>query len=266
METKTRLNVYLAKSGLCSRRAADEAIQKGDVTINHAVMLNPGYKVQGKDTVRYKKQVIKLVVEDPVTIVLNKPTAVITTSFDDQGRRTVMDLLGKEYKNVRLYPIGRLDVNTTGVLLLTNDGELALKLAHPRFNVKKVYQVTLTRPISDVDFATIKKGLYLQDGAIKADNIELGFHADTVKVTLHSGKNRIVRRIFEALNYIIKRLDRINFAGITKRTLPLGQCRALTKTELASLKKLLAKEEKPLKAKPKLLKSKLFKAGTPEKK
>ena len=237
MKKDVRLNVYLSHAGVCSRRAADELIKAGEITINHAIVINPGYKVQEKDTVRYKKQVITQPQAESITIALNKPSGYVTTVSDDKGRTTILDLLGKELNEVRLYPIGRLDINTSGIILLTNDGDLAQKLAHPRYNAKKMYQVTLDKPLSDADFATIKKGLYLKDGKAKTDDIQVGFHAYTVRITLHSGKNRIVRRIFETLNYTVKKLDRVSFAGIAKRGIRLGHYRALTKAEIESLKK-----------------------------
>lgn len=228
-----RLNVYLAHAGLCSRRAADELIKNGQITINHAVETNPGYQIREKDTVRYKKKVIKLGQNPLVTYVLNKPEGFITSVSDEYNRPTVMDLIATKS---RVYPIGRLDYNTSGVLLLTNDGELAQILAHPKHQVKKVYVVTLAKDLTAEHLAMIKRGLHLHDGPIKVDSIEHTDQRKRIKVALHSGRNRIVRRIFESLGYTVRKLDRINFGGISKRGLPIGQTRVLTDTEIAKLK------------------------------
>lgn len=236
MEKELRLNVYLSHSGFCSRHMADELIKGGKVTINHGIVRNTGYRVREKDTVRYLKKVIQLKAIKPVTIVINKPTDVITTLFDQKHRTTVIDLLDRKLKT-RVYPIGRLDRNTTGVILLTNDGQLAQQLAHPKFKVKKVYQITLAKPLTTAHFDLIKKGLYLKDGSIKVDHISVNMHKSKVKITLHSGRNRIVRRIFESLGYTVRKLDRINFAGITKKGLQVGEHRFLNEIEIAKLKK-----------------------------
>lgn len=234
---KPRLNVYIAHSGLCSRRKADELIAQGEITVNHGIIRHAGYQVQDKDTVRYKKKVVKPGLIKTITLALNKPIGVITAAADDKHRATVMDLLDKKFKT-RVYPIGRLDLNTSGLLLLTNDGELAHKLAHPKFNVQKVYQVTLDSDLSDAHLEKIKKGIRLHDGPIKVDHIHRGLQKYKAKVTVHSGRFRIVRRIFESLGYTVRKLDRINFAGITKRNLAEGQYRILTEQELALLKKI----------------------------
>lgn len=232
----TRLNVFIAHAGYCSRRMADEIIKKGEVTINHAVVRKPGYKVQEKDTVRHKKKVIKAGFIPLTTLVMNKPVGVITSSFDDKHRQTVLDLLDKKVKT-RVYPIGRLDRNTTGVLLLTNDGQLAQELAHPKFNVEKVYQVTLSNELSNEHFEAIKKGVRLKDGPVKIDHITRGMQKNKARITIHSGRYRIVRRIFESFGYTVRKLDRINFAGITKRGLAAGEYRFLSKKEVMGLKK-----------------------------
>ncbi len=233
---ETRLNVFMAHAGYCSRRMASELIKKGEVTINHAVVRNPGYKLRDKDTVRHKKKVIKAGNIPLITIALNKPTGVITTSFDSKHIRTVLDLLDRKIKT-RVYPIGRLDVNTTGIILLTNDGQLAQKLAHPKFNVKKVYQVTLSKELTTEHFEKIKKGIRLKDGPVKIDQITRGMQKNKARVTLHSGRYRIVRRIFESLGYTVRKLDRINFAGIAKRGLAAGEHRFLSYKEIKELKK-----------------------------
>ncbi len=228
-----RLNVYLANAGLCSRRAADELIKKGEITINHGVMTNPGYQVLEKDTVRYKKKVIKLGQNPLITYVLNKPENYITSVSDEYNRPTVMDLISTKS---RVYPVGRLDYNTSGVLLLTNDGELAQILAHPKHQVKKVYLVTLAKDLTGEHLEMIKRGLYLHDGPIKVDSIQCTSQRKHVKVAIHSGRNRIVRRIFESLGYTVRKLDRVNFGGISKKGLPVGETRILTPTEIAKLK------------------------------
>ncbi len=231
-----RLNVFIAHAGYCSRRKADEYIQAGEVTINHMAQLNPGYQVQEKDTVRHKKQVITLKVAQPTYIVLNKPEGVVTSAADEKGRATVLDLI-KPIKK-RVFPIGRLDLKTTGILLLTDDGELAHKLAHPKFEAKKVYQVTLSEYLSDEHLRRIERGLFLKDGPLKVDAISRAPQKNSVRVTIHSGKNRIVRRVFESLNYTIIKLDRTAFAGITKRGLLSGKWRFLTEQEITKLKAL----------------------------
>ncbi len=231
-----RLNLYLAQAGLCSRRASDELIKSGQITINHAVVKNIGYRVLDKDTVRYKKQVVKLIGNELITLIINKPTGFITTVSDDQDRPTVMDLLDKKIR-ARVYPIGRLDRNTTGVLLMTNDGDLAMKLAHPKYEIQKVYHVTLAKELTDEHLEKIRKGLHLKDGPIKVDGITRGLQKNRIKVTIHSGKNKIVRRIFESQGYTVRKLDRLSFANLSKRALPIGKYRILTEKEIERLKK-----------------------------
>lgn len=232
-----RLNVFLAHAGLCSRRRANELIKNGEITINHSVVKDTGYQLnEEKDTVRYKKQVVKMGAIKPITIALNKPTNIITTVADEKNRPTIMHLLGRHIKT-RVYPIGRLDRNTTGIILLTNDGELAQKLSHPKYENKKIYQVTLSKDLSDEYLKKIKDGLYLKDGSIKVDNIFRSVQKRNVRVTLHSGKNRIVRRIFESLGYTVRKLNRVSFAGITTKNLVQGQYRILSKKEVDFLKK-----------------------------
>ena len=229
-----RLNVYISHAGYCSRRRADELIKAGEITINHGIKKESAYLVQEKDTVRHKKQVIKLSSIALTYVVLNKPIGAITTASDDKNRVTVIDLLGPKLKS-RVFPIGRLDLKTTGALLLTNDGELAHKLAHPKFKVKKIYQVTLAKDLTYEHFQKIKNGLFLKDGPLKVDDISRAMQKNKVRVTLHSGKNRIVRRIFESQGYTVRKLTRLNFAGITTRGLKSGQWRHLTKTEIKKL-------------------------------
>jgi 23S rRNA pseudouridine2605 synthase len=238
---KTKLNVYLAHAGLCSRRRADELIKQGQITINHAVMKQSSYEVREKDTVRHLKQVIKLGHIPLVTIVVNKPTNVITTVSDAEHRQTIISLISKKV-NHRVYPIGRLDRNTTGVILLTNDGELAQKLAHPKYEIEKTYQVSLNKDLTTEHLDKIKKGLQLRDGAIQVDSVSRALNKRHVRVTLHSGRNRIVRRIFEALGYTVRKLDRTSFAGFNKKKLELGEFRYLRTSQTDRFKNLKAKE------------------------
>ncbi len=230
-----RLNKYLANAGVCSRREADEHIQNGDVTVNGQVVTELGTKVLRSDEVKFNDQVVKI--EKKVYVLLNKPKDYVTTSDDPQQRKTVMDLV-KDACPERIYPVGRLDRNTTGVLLLTNDGELASKLTHPKFLKKKVYHVFLDKPVSANDLQKISDGIELEDGTIKADAIEYASDTDQsqVGIEIHSGKNRIVRRIFEALGYRVIKLDRVQFAGLTKKGLRRGDWRFLTEKEVDMLR------------------------------
>lgn len=228
----TRLNVYISQSGLCSRRKADELIQAGEITVNHWPMTNPAYEVQEKDTVRHKKMVVKP--ESLTYLVMNKPEGYITSLSDEHGRPTVIDLLDKNVKN-RVYPVGRLDYNTTGVLLLTNDGELAQKLAHPSSMIKKVYRVTVKEDVSADTCTKLKRGVYLEDGPGRVDSLFVGQDRKTVRVTIHSGRNRIIRRMFEALGYTIRKLERISFASLTSRNVAVGAWRVLRPAEVKKL-------------------------------
>lgn len=230
-----RLNKYLANAGVCSRREADEFIQSGTVTVNGEVVTELGTKVLRSDEVKFRDQPVSL--EKKVYVLLNKPKNYVTTSDDPQQRKTVMDLV-KDACPERIYPVGRLDRNTTGVLLLTNDGDMASKLTHPKFLKKKVYHVHLDKNISTEDLQKIAEGIELEDGEIHADAIEYANETDKTQVgiEIHSGRNRIVRRIFEALGYHVVRLDRVLFAGLTKKNLRRGDWRFLTEQEVDMLR------------------------------
>jgi len=237
----TRLNKFIANAGICSRREADEMIEAGVISINGKVITEMGYKVMPGDEVKYNGETLRG--ESMVYILLNKPKDFITTTEDPEDRKTVMGLIAKACKE-RVYPVGRLDRNTTGVLLFTNDGDLARKLTHPSFQMEKVYQVELDKNLKTQDMEAITEGLKLEDGPIKVDNILYagnGEDRNVVGVELHSGKNRIVRRIFEHLGYEVKKLDRVIFAGLTKKDLPRGRWRFLTDMEVASLKMMTSK-------------------------
>ena len=230
-----RLNKFLANAGICSRREADEFIQAGVVTVNGEVVTELGTKIKRTDEIKFHDQPVTL--EKKVYVLLNKPKDCVTTSDDPQQRKTVMDLV----KNVcpeRIYPVGRLDRNTTGVLLLTNDGDLASKLTHPKFLKKKVYHVFLDKNVTAHDMQQIAEGIELEDGEIHADAIEYASDTDKsqVGIEIHSGKNRIVRRIFEHLGYRVVKLDRVQFAGLTKKNLRRGDWRFLTEKEVEMLR------------------------------
>ena len=230
-----RLNKYLANAGVCSRREADDFITAGVVTVNGQVVTELGTKVKLGDEVRFHDQTISI--ERKIYILLNKPKDYVTTVEDPQDRKTVMDLVKGACKE-RIYPVGRLDRNTTGVLLLTNDGEMASKLTHPRFLKKKIYHVRLDKNLTAADMHQLATGIQLEDGEIHAD--EVSYTSDTDKtlvgVEIHSGRNRIVRRMFEALGYHVLRLDRVQFAGLTKKNLRRGDWRFLTEKEVNMLR------------------------------
>ncbi len=230
-----RLNKYLANAGVCSRREADEFIQAGVVTVNGNVVTELGTKVLRGDEVKFHDQPVSL--EKKVYVLLNKPKDTVTTSDDPQQRKTVMDLV-KDACPERIYPVGRLDRNTTGVLLLTNDGDLASKLTHPKFLKKKVYHVYLDKNVTAHDLQQIADGITLDDGEVHADAIEYASDTDKsqVGIEIHSGKNRIVRRIFEGLGYRVVKLDRVQFAGLTKKNLRRGDWRFLTEKEVDMLR------------------------------
>ena len=230
-----RLNKYLANAGVCSRREADEYIQAGAVLVNGTVVTELGTKVLRSDEVKFRDQPVTM--EKKVYVLLNKPKDYVTTSDDPQQRKTVMDLV-KNACEERIYPVGRLDRNTTGVLLLTNDGDLASKLTHPKYLKKKVYHVYLDKPVTATDLQKIAEGIELEDGEVHADAIEYASPTDEkqVGIEIHSGKNRIVRRIFESLGYRVVKLDRVQFAGLTKKNLRRGDWRFLTQKEVEMLR------------------------------
>ena len=230
-----RLNKFLANAGVCSRREADEYIEAGAVTVNGTVVTELGTKVKRTDEIKFQNNPVTL--EKKVYVLLNKPKDCVTTSDDPQHRKTVMDIVGNVCPE-RIYPVGRLDRNTTGVLLLTNDGDLASKLTHPKFLKKKVYHVFLDKNVTAHDMQQIAEGIELEDGEIHADAIEYASDTDKsqVGIEIHSGKNRIVRRIFEHLGYHVVKLDRVQFAGLTKKNLRRGDWRFLTEKEVDMLR------------------------------
>jgi len=230
-----RLNKFMSNAGICSRREADEFIQQGLVKVNGQVVTELGTKITHSDVVEYDEKVVAL--ESKCYILLNKPKDCVTTSDDPNGRTTVMDLV-KGACTERIYPVGRLDRNTTGVLLLTNDGDLASKLTHPKYIKKKIYHVWTDKDISEEDMQRIADGIELEDGPIHADEISYATETDRNQagIAIHSGRNRIVRRIFEALGYHVTKLDRVYFAGLTKKNLPRGRWRYLTQEEVNYLK------------------------------
>ena len=231
-----RLNKYIAHCGICSRRAASEHIKKGLVTVNGKTIVEMGHKVMPNDLVTFKNEVVKPE-ENMVYVLMNKPKDAVTTLSDEKGRRTVIDILGDKIKE-RIYPVGRLDRATTGLLLLTNDGDLAKKLSHPSHKVSKVYHVTLNQPVLAEHLEQIRKGLILEDGLVEVDGVEWAKGKDKreVGIELHVGKNRIVRRIFEHFGYRVVKLDRVYYAGLTKKSLTRGFFRHLNEKEVIMLK------------------------------
>lgn len=230
-----RLNKYIANAGICSRREADVLIATGAITVNGKIVSELGYKVGPTDVVAYGGQGIRK--ERNVYILLNKPKDYITTSDDPLERKTVMHLIKGACKE-RVYPVGRLDRNSTGLLILTNDGEMTKRLTHPRYEKKKIYHIELDRPLTKVDMEKILEGVELEDGMVHVDEISYVTGAESkreVGIELHSGKNRVIRRIFEQLNYEVKKLDRVYFAGLSKKDLPRGRWRFLTEREVAML-------------------------------
>jgi 23S rRNA pseudouridine2605 synthase len=231
----TRLNKYIANAGICSRREADDLIKSGVVSVNGKAVTEMGYKVKPGDVIKYNNETLKR--EKMMYVLLNKPKDYITTLDDPSGRKTVLELVhgaGRE----RIYPVGRLDRATTGVLLLTNDGELTKRLTHPRYGVQKIYHVELDKSLKPSDMDKISEGIELEDGIIKADEVAYvgdGQDKTQVGIKLHSGRNRIVRRIFEHLGYNVRKLDRVTFAGLTKKDLPRGRWRHLTEKEVGML-------------------------------
>jgi len=229
------LNKYVSHCGIGSRRKAIELIKNGQITVNDQKFVHPAYEVQKKDVVKYKGTVIKPVTKK-IYILMNKPKNVITSLNDESGRRTVLDILQGKI-NERIFPVGRLDYKTTGLLLLTNDGDLAKKLSHPSHKVPKIYELLLDKPLNDKHLNAIEKGITLEDGEVKVNWIRtLDDEKTIVNLELHIGKNRIVRRIFEHFEYKIIKLDRIYYAGLTKKGLKRGWFRPLTEKEIIMLK------------------------------
>ncbi|WP_290709964.1 pseudouridine synthase [Flavihumibacter sp. CACIAM 22H1] len=230
------LNKFIAHAGVCARRDAAELVKSGVVTVNGQPVNEPGFKVSEKDEIKVKGKRIT-VTKNLIYILLNKPKDYITTTEDPQGRKTVLDLI-KTATSERVYPVGRLDRNTSGVLLLTNDGDLAQTLSHPKNQVKKIYEVKLDRPVSKADFEAIANGITLEDGFIQPDAIGYADPRDksVIGIEIHSGRNRIVRRIFEHLRYDVKGLDRVTYAGLTKKNVNRGKWRLLTEKEIRLLK------------------------------
>jgi 23S rRNA pseudouridine2605 synthase len=230
------LSKYLAQAGVASRRKVVDIIKSKVVTVNGVMVNDPGFKVNPGDCVRVGTTIVRS--DAKIYILLNKPKDCITTVSDERGRRGVIDLIGQDVKQ-RIYPVGRLDRNTTGLLLLTNDGDLALKLAHPRFEVQKIYQVQLDRALTRNNIKALSEGIELEDGVTTVDEAYYiqGTSKNNVIVVLHSGKYRIVRRMFEHLGYKVEKLDRAGYAGLTKAGLEVGQWRYLTNNEIACLKK-----------------------------
>ncbi|MEO7922985.1 MAG: pseudouridine synthase [Chitinophagaceae bacterium] len=230
------LNKFIAHAGICGRREAAELVKKGVVKVNGQAVIEPGYKVTPKDEVKVNgKKIFRA--KNLVYILLNKPKDYITTTDDPQGRKTVLDLIARASPE-RVYPVGRLDRNTSGVLLFTNDGELAQKLTHPSNEIKKVYHATLNRDLDKKDFDRILKGVVLEDGPASVDALAYADIKDKTQIGLeiHSGRNRIVRRIFESLGYDVKNLDRVIFAGLTKKNVERGKWRFLSEKEVRDLK------------------------------
>ena len=234
----TRLNKFIANAGVCSRREADKLIASGLVMVNGTIVREMGHKVNEGDRVEFDGNILQQ--EKKYYLLLNKPKGFITTTDDPYERKTVMSLI-KNACNGRVYPVGRLDMPTTGLLLFTNDGELAKKLIHPKYSIKKIYHVVLNKKLTKSDLVKISEGIQLEDGIIKVDDIAYVSGVDNKKevgVELHSGRNRIIRRLFEALEYKVTRLDRVAFAGLTKKDIPRGKWRHLTPKEVSYLKML----------------------------
>lgn len=230
----TVLNAFIAQAGTCSRRKAVELIKQGRVTVNGNVMKEPGYRVTARDVVQVQQN--QLVDQEKVYILLNKPKDCITTVSDEKGRKTVMPLIADATK-ARVFPVGRLDRSTTGLLLFTNDGFLAQALSHPKNHIQKTYHVFLDKPVHGDDIEQLRRGVMLEDGKATVDAIAyIRGYKDAITVTLHSGKNRIVRRMFEHVGYEVVKLDRVGYAGLTKRNLLVGQWRMLTAHEIKRLR------------------------------
>lgn len=236
MPENMRLNRFIANSGVCSRREADELISKGMISVNGSQVTDLGTKVKYSDDVRYKGK--KLSAEKKVYVLLNKPKGYVTTVEDPHAERTVIDLLGNDFPE-RIYPVGRLDKETTGVLLLTNDGDLTGKLTHPKYNRRKIYHVFLETPLVKNDLFKLAEGIQLDDELVVADAVSYADPEDKsqIGIELHSGQNRVIRRLFESLGYRVKKLDRVYFAGLTKKNLPRGKWRFLSEKEISMLKR-----------------------------
>ncbi len=235
-ETTMRLNKYIAHAGVCSRREADKLIETGVITVNSKIVTELGFKVNSGDRVHMEGQL--LVAEKLQYVLLNKPKGFVTTTDDPQQRRTVMDLISKA-SDERIYPVGRLDMDTTGLLLFTNDGDLAKKLTHPKHRVRKVYHVFLDKGLTKSDLTKVVEGFELEDGPINVDKLSYVDGDRTKKevgIQIHSGRNRIVRRIFEFMDYEVAKLDRVVFGGLTKKDLPRGKWRHLSSKEVDFLK------------------------------
>lgn len=231
---QTPLNAFLSRAGIGSRRAVIDLIDKGHVTVNGEIIKEPGYKVKIDDVVKFKDKIIRE--EKKIYILLNKPAGYVTTVSDERGRKTVMELI-KPAPKERLYPVGRLDRDTTGLLVITNDGYLSQQLAHPKNKVTKTYYVVLNKDLQFADMQKIRAGLFLDDGRATVDKIyhPRGKDRNHVMVDIHGGKNRIIKRIFAHVGYRVTGLDRINFAGLTKRGLLVGRWRFLTDQEIEKL-------------------------------
>jgi 23S rRNA pseudouridine2605 synthase len=236
MPERIRLNRFIAASGVCSRREADEIIQSGLISVNGKRITDLGIKVSRNDDIRYKGK--RLSAEKKVYILMNKPKGYVTTVEDPHADQTVLDLLGDACRE-RVYPVGRLDKETTGVLLLTNDGDLTGKLTHPRYNRKKIYHVFLDNPVSKDDLFRLTGGIDLDGELVAADSVSYADPADRTQIgiELHSGQNRVIRRLFEALGYKVRKLDRVYFAGLTKKNVRRGKWRYLSDKEISMLKR-----------------------------
>jgi 23S rRNA pseudouridine2605 synthase len=231
-----RLNRFIANSGVCSRREADEIIKKGFISVNGTRITDLGTKVSLRDDVRYKGK--KLSAEKKVYILMNKPKGYVTTVEDPHAGKTVLDLLGESFSE-RVYPVGRLDKETTGVLLLTNDGDLTGKLTHPKYNRRKIYHVFLDKPVAKNDLFRLTEGIDLEGDLVVVDAVSYADPEDRsqIGIELHSGQNRVIRRLFEALGYRVRKLDRVYFAGLTKKNVQRGRWRLLSEKEISMLKR-----------------------------
>ncbi len=234
--SKIRLNRYIANSGVCSRREADDLIKRGLIKVNGRVVTDMGIKVDYHDDVRYGNK--RLAAEEKIYVLLNKPKGYVTTVEDPHAEHTVLDLIGKDVRQ-RIYPVGRLDKDTTGVLLLTNDGDLTGRLTHPRYKRKKIYHAFLDKPATTADLSKLVEGILIDEEMVVADEVAFADPADRsqIGIELHSGQNRVVKRMFEAIGYRVKKLDRVYFAGLTKKNLPRGKWRFLTDKEINMLKR-----------------------------